>query len=122
MGVLLIVVVVTPDHPELHIVLCGHSAFGSSLRRACETKLVTVWIDQVEEALSPFGITGCGGWVASGRERTRVKRIDVSDIEDHTPPPEPSPSSRLGNEVEIASPGAKAGERRILVPMQDLKP
>src|SRR5258708_2418156 len=76
----------------------------------------------MEVALSPFGIAGHGSWLVSCCERTVVKCINIGDVEDYAPPPGPAPLGRLGNEVKIAHPYSKAGEGRLFVAMQDLKP
>src|SRR5437868_2999293 len=79
-------------------------------QRPGETELVAVGIDQVEEALAPFGVAGRRRWPAARGERAVVKFIDIGDVEDDAPPPGPAPAGGLGNEVEIARPGSKAGE------------
>src|ERR1700692_1248628 len=56
------------------------------------------------------------------RHGTAVKCINIGDVEDYAPPPGPAPLGRLGNEVKIAHPYSKAGEGRLFVAMQDLKP
>ena len=76
----------------------------------CETKFVTVGVNQVEETLSPLGVAGRGSWLAPRRECTFVKSINIGDVKDHTPPPGPAPLSRLGDEVEIAHARSKSGE------------
>src|SRR5258708_23233675 len=76
----------------------------------------------MEVALSPFGIAGHGSWLVSCCERTVVKCINIGDVEDYAPPPGPAPLGRLGNEVKIAPPYSKAGEGRLFVAIQDLKP
>ena len=60
-------------------------------QRACETKFVTVGVNQVEETLSPFGVTGRCSWLAPRRECTFVKSINIGDVKDHAPPPGPAP-------------------------------
>jgi hypothetical protein len=62
----------------------------------------------VEDALSPFGVAG-RGILATRREYTFAKSIKIAD-KDHAPPTGPAPLSKLGDEVEIARPCAKAGE------------
>src|SRR6266566_7530326 len=87
-------------------------------QRPSETKLVTVRVNEVEKALTPFGIAGRGGWLAPGCDRTVVKFINVGNVKDDAPPPGPAPLGRLGDEVKIARPRSKAGERRLFAAMQ----
>jgi hypothetical protein len=64
---------------------------------------VAVGVNQVEETLSPFGVAGRGSWLASRRERTFVKSINIGDVKDHVPPRGPALLIKLGDEVEITS-------------------
>src|ERR1700730_10262758 len=63
----------------------------------------------MEEALTPLGIAGHGGWLVSRCERTVVKCVNIGNVEDYPPPRGPAPLGRLGDEVEIARPCSKAG-------------
>ncbi len=83
---------------------------------------MTVGVNKVEEALTPFGVAGRGSWLAPRCERTVVKCVNIGNVEDYPPPPGPAPPGRLGDEVEIARPCSKAGEYRLFAAMQDLKP
>jgi hypothetical protein len=65
----------------------------------------------MEEALTPFGIAGFGGWLAPCRERTFIKCINIGDVEDNAAPPGPAPLGRLRDEVKIARPRAKTSEQ-----------
>ena len=76
----------------------------------CETKFVAVGVNQAEETLSSFGVTGRGSWLAPRRECTFVKSVNIGDVKDHAPSPAPAPLSRLGGEVETAHPRSKSGE------------
>jgi len=76
-------------------------------QRPSETEFVAVGVNEVEVALSPFGIAGHGSWLVSCCERTTVKCINIGDVEDYAPPPGPAPLGRLGNEVKIAPPTRK---------------
>jgi len=40
----------------------------------------------------------------------RVKQINIADIENHPAPPAPLPLGRLGNQVQVAPAGSKAGK------------
>src|SRR5712675_2257514 len=95
---------------------------GNREQRPSETEFVAVGVNEVEEALTPFGVLGRGSWLVSRCERTVVKCVDIGNVEDYPPPPGPAPLVRLGDEVEIARSCSKAGERRIFAAMQDLKP
>ncbi len=75
----------------------------------------------MEIALAPFGIAGHGRWLVSRRQRLRVSRIDVLHIEDDAAPPGPALLLALRDQVEIARPGTKVGERRGLAAVQDLE-
>jgi hypothetical protein len=83
---------------------------GNRTQRPSETEFMAVGVDQVEEALTPFGVAGYGSWLESRYERTVVKCVNIGNVEDYPPPPGPAPLGRLGDEVEIARPGSKAGE------------
>src|ERR1700733_10447050 len=83
---------------------------GNREQRPSETEFVAVGVNQVEEALTPFGIVGHSSWLVSRRERTVVKCVNIGNVEDYPPPPGPAPLSGLGDEVEIARPCSKAGE------------
>src|ERR1700731_2981531 len=78
-------------------------------QRPGETEFVAVGVNQVEEALTPFGVAGHGSWLVSRSERTVVKCVNIGNVEDYPPPPGPAPLGRLGDEVEIARPSSKAG-------------
>jgi hypothetical protein len=89
-------------------VLFAELDWGS--QKPSETEFVTVGVNQVEEALTPFGVAGRSSWLAPRCERTVVKFIDIGDVEDYAPPPGPAALGRLGDEVKIARPCSKAGE------------
>ncbi len=76
----------------------------------------------MEEALPPFSIAGCGGWMVTRRERTLVECVDIGDVEDHASPPAPTPLCRLGDEIEIAAPGSEAGEGRSFAAVHEVEP
>src|SRR6266851_8119229 len=95
---------------------------GNRGQRPGETEFVAVGVIEVEEALAPFGVAGRGSWLVSRCECTVVKCVNIGNVEDYPPPPGPAPLERLGDEVEIARPCSKAGERRPFAAMQDLKP
>src|SRR5262249_61990433 len=50
-----------------------------------------------------------------------VERIDVIDVEDDAAPPGPSLLIALGDEVEVARAGTKAGERRRFPAIEHVK-
>src|SRR3979411_1558039 len=83
---------------------------GNREQRPGETKFVAVGVNEVEEALTPFGSAGHGSWLVSRCECTVVKCVNIGNVEDYPPPPGPAPLVRLGDEVEIARPCSKAGE------------
>ena len=83
---------------------------GNREQRPSETEFVAVGVNQVEEALTPFGIAGRGRGLAPRYERTVVKCVNIGNVEDYAPPPGPPPVGRLGDEVKIARPCLKAGE------------
>src|ERR1700716_2074620 len=83
---------------------------GNREQRASETGFVGVGVDQVEEALTPFGVVGHGSRLVSRCERTVVKCVNIGNVEDHPPPPGPAPLGRLGDKIEIARPCSKVGE------------
>jgi hypothetical protein len=95
---------------------------GNREQRPSETEFVAVGVNQVEEALTPFGIAGHGSRLVSRCERTVVKCVNISDVENYASPPKPAPLGRLDDEVKIARPCSKAGEGRLFAAMQDLKP
>jgi hypothetical protein len=43
---------------------------GNRTQRPSETEFMAVGVDQVEEALTPFGVAGHGSWLESRYERT----------------------------------------------------
>ena len=79
--------------------------------RPREAEFVTIWIDQVEGALAPFGIAGGRRWREPGGTRPRIEAIHIGHIEDDASPPGPLSVCRLGDQVQLARPGSKAGER-----------
>jgi hypothetical protein len=83
---------------------------GNREQRPNETEFVAVGVNEVEEALTPFGIAGHGSWLVSRSKRTVVKYVNISNVKDYPPPPGPAPLGRLGDEIEIARPCPKAGE------------
>ena len=83
---------------------------GNRKQRPSETEFVAVGVNEVEKALTPLGVAGRASWLAPCCERTVIKCIDIGDVEDHAPPPEPTLLGRLGDEVKIARPCSKAGE------------
>src|SRR5450759_2476683 len=89
---------------------------GNREQKPSETEFVAVGINYVEEALTPFGVAGRSSWLVSRCERTVVKCVNIRNVEDYPPPPGPAPLGRLGDEVEIARPCSKAGERRPQTP------
>ena len=46
---------------------------------------MAVGVDQVEEALTPFGVAGHGSWLESRYERTVVKCVNIGNVEDYPP-------------------------------------
>jgi len=50
---------------------------GNREQRPSETEFVAVGVNEVEEALTPFGILGRGSWLVSRCERTVVKCVDI---------------------------------------------
>jgi hypothetical protein len=69
-------------------------------QRPSETEFVAVGVNQVEEALTPLGIAGCGGWLARCCERTFIECINIGDVGDNAAPPGPAPLRRLRDEVK----------------------
>ena len=59
---------------------------GIRVQRLSETEFVAVGVDQVEEALTPFGVAGHGSWLESRYERTVVKCVNIGNVEDYPPP------------------------------------
>ena len=55
---------------------------GNRRQRPSETEFVAVGVNEVEEALTPFGIAGHGSWLVSRFERTVVKCVDIGNVED----------------------------------------
>src|SRR3982074_1111049 len=82
-------------------------------QRSSETEFVAVGVNQMKEALTPFGITRFRRRLVSRYERTVVKCINIGDVEDYAPPPGPAPLGRLGDEIKVAHPGSQAGECRL---------
>src|SRR5207237_2259514 len=80
------------------------------VQRPSETELVSVRIIQMEEALTPLGISGLASRLVSRGARALVKTVNIGNVEDCAPPPGPAPLSRLGNDVKITRPCSKAGE------------
>ena len=62
-------------------------ASGRLAQRPCEAELMAVGISQMEIALTPFGVAGCGGGPVAGSQRTLMTSIDVIDVEDDAAPP-----------------------------------
>ena len=83
---------------------------GNRNQRSSETEFVPVGVNQVEEALTPFGITRFCCWLVSCCQRTVVKCVNIGNVENYPPPPGPAPLGRLGDKVKIARPCSKAGE------------
>lgn len=83
---------------------------GNREQRPGETKFVAVGINQVEVALTPFGVAGDSSRLVSCCKRTVVKCVNVGNIKDYASPPGPAPIGRLGDEVEITRSSPKAGE------------
>jgi hypothetical protein len=71
---------------------------------------MTIGVNDVKEALAPFGVAWRGGRLVSRRERALVKCVDIGDVENGAPPPGPAPLGGLGDQVEIARSCSKAGE------------
>src|ERR1700731_2946430 len=68
---------------------------GNRDQRPSETEFVAVGVNQVEEALTPFGIAGHRSRVVSRCERTVVKCVNIGDVENYASPPKPAPIGRL---------------------------
>jgi hypothetical protein len=51
--------------------------------RPIETEFVAVGVNEVEEALTPFGIAGHSSWLVSRSERTVVKCVNIGNIRDY---------------------------------------
>jgi hypothetical protein len=83
---------------------------GSREQRPRETELVSVGINQMEEALTPLSIPRLANRLVSRCAHAVVKTVNIGNIEDCSPPPGPAPLSRLGNDVKITRPGPKARE------------
>src|SRR5215212_6882331 len=73
----------------------------------CETKFVAIGVNEVEEALTPFGIAGRVHWLQSRCAGSVVKDVNISNVEDCPAPPRPAPLIRLGDEIQIARPCSK---------------
>ena len=71
---------------------------------------MAVGVNLVEEALTPFGITGHSSRLVSRCERAFVKCVNIGDVEDDPTPLGPASFGRLDDEVEVACPCSKAGE------------
>src|SRR6202795_695192 len=56
-------------------------------QRPSETEFVAVGVNQVKEALTPFGIAGHGSRLVSRCERTVVKCVNIGDVENYASPP-----------------------------------
>src|SRR5258708_21743339 len=68
---------------------------GNREQTPSETEFVAVGVNQVEEALTPFGVAGRGSRLVSRCERAVVKCVNIGDVENDAPPPEPAPLGRL---------------------------
>jgi len=68
----------------------------------------------VEEALTPFGILGHGGWLVSRRECTVVKCVNIGNVEDYPPPPGTAP---LGNQKQTSDIGKDESDVAELLSM-----
>jgi hypothetical protein len=55
-------------------------------QKPSETEFVAVGVNEVDEALTPFGVAGRSSWLAPRCERTVVKFINIGDVEDYAPP------------------------------------
>ena len=62
---------------------------GNRKQRPSETEFVAVGVNQMEEALTPFGVARRSRWLAPRCERTVVKFINTGDVEDYASPPGP---------------------------------
>src|SRR5438874_1688955 len=69
---------------------------GIRVQKPSETELVAVGVDQVDEALTPFGVAGHGSWLESRYERTVVKVRQHRQRRRLPAPPGPAPLGRLG--------------------------
>lgn len=69
---------------------------GIRAQRPSETEFVAVGVDQVEEALTPFGVAGRGSWLESRYERTVVKCVNIGNVEDYPPPTRTSAARHVG--------------------------
>jgi hypothetical protein len=78
-------------------------------------------VAEMEVALTPFGIARHGRGLPACGNRAVIKRVDIVDIEDDTPPPGPILVLRLGDQVEIACAGTKAGEGSGLAAIQNIE-
>jgi hypothetical protein len=50
---------------------------GNREQRPSETEFVAIGVNQVEEALTPFGVVGHGSWLVSRCEREVVKCVNI---------------------------------------------
>jgi hypothetical protein len=55
---------------------------GNREQRPSETEFVVVGVNEVEEALTPFGIVGHGSGLESRCECTVVKCVNIRNVED----------------------------------------
>src|SRR5690349_5191977 len=79
----------------------AHGSAGGVLsprgRRPSETQLVAVWIGDVEEPLSPFGVARCRMGLVPGGDQTTVERVDLRLVDDQSSPPRPAALRRLSD-------------------------
>src|SRR5262245_29667331 len=79
-------------------------------QRSRETELVTIEVGKMKVALSPLGIARHGRGLVAGRRGKVVQGSDVADVDDDAPARRPTLLFGLGDQIEIAVAGAKAGE------------
>ena len=60
---------------------------GNREQGPSETEFVAVGVNEVEEALTPFGIAGHGSWLVSRSERAFIKCVNIGNVKDYPPPP-----------------------------------
>ena len=60
---------------------------GNRHQRPSKTEFVTVGVNQVEEALTPFGIAGHGSRLISRCEREIIQCVNIGYVKYYPPPP-----------------------------------
>src|SRR5215467_253709 len=83
---------------------------------------MTIGIGHMEEPFTPTRILGGRIRLVAGDHQPGIETVDIRFVKNYAPPPTPSSIARLRYQIEKSRTGAKAGERRVLTAIEELKP